>query len=157
MTGNFAIVNENGLCIPKGTIVRVVEVDSEAKLPEKGLVGCARCVAINDPCLSGGIWCAYLAPIPLSVEILEKHFTGAIEGCGGLMRINYNLNEKSFIQVFAGGFYFCVRVDDSEHCFHDEICVKTLEWVHQLQNIFSVLGFKKEITLDGIDVNAKNM
>lgn len=152
MAGNLVIVNENGLCIPKGTIVRVLAVDAADKLPEKGLVGAARCVAINDRSVSGGIWCAYLAPIPLSVEIMEKNFHGVTRGSGSMMSHEYDLNEDYFINAYAGDFYLCTHVDDSEHGYHDVIYLKELKWLHQLQQLFTICEVEKEITLDGISV-----
>lgn len=94
-----------------------------------------------------------VSPIPLSIEILEKNFNGAVENRDGLTCINYNLNKNSFIQAFAGGFYLCARVDDSKHHFHDEICIKELESVHQLQQFLTFYGIEKEIILDGVIVD----
>lgn len=61
------------VCIKKGTIVKVRSIDGDNSFPEKGLKGCATCVALDDRTLSGGVWVEYLNPIPLTPEIFEKN------------------------------------------------------------------------------------
>ena len=135
MTGNFAIVNKDGLCIPKGTIVRVLAVDAADKLPEKGLVGAARCVAINDRSVSGGIWCAYLSPIPLSGEILKKN--------------GWRYNDLPFI---CGWEQFGLTIYHNKIvCGHN--VTADVSSVHRLQQFLTICGIEKEITLDGVYVD----
>lgn len=73
MIGDWVRVNRDGLCIKKNTAVRVMGIDGESKLKEKGLVGCAGCHPLDKNQFDGGIWIDYLDPIPLTPEILEKN------------------------------------------------------------------------------------
>lgn len=59
----------------KGTIVKVLAVDADFSLPQKGLKCGVRCQPANDidGMKIGGVWLNYLEPIPLTSEILEKN------------------------------------------------------------------------------------
>ena len=73
MVGDLLRVNKD-VCLKKGTIVEVRGIDADNRLPEKGLVGSVSCVAVGDPDrMSGGVWCEYLDPIPITPEILERN------------------------------------------------------------------------------------
>lgn len=134
MTGNLVMVNKSGLCIPKGTIVRVVEVDSANKFPEKGLVGSARCVDVNDRSASGGIWCDYLSPIPTTSEVLEKN--------------GWRYNDIPFID---GWEQFGLTIRDGKIVCGQNIAADVSS-IHRLQQFLTICGIEKEITLDGISV-----
>ncbi len=73
MVGDFARVNRDGLCIKKDTIVEIRGVNSDEKLPEKNLVGFAACRPLDGEQFECGIWCEYLSPIQLTLEIFEKN------------------------------------------------------------------------------------
>lgn len=73
-TGDLCRVNKSGICIKEDTIVRVLAIDSTNKLEYRGksLIGGATCEDIADRSNIGGVWCEYLAPIPLTAEKLEE-------------------------------------------------------------------------------------
>ncbi len=159
MAGNLVMVNKDGICIPKGTIVRVVAVDSGDKLPEKGLVGSARCVAVNDRSLSGGIWCAYLAPIPLSVEILEKNGFKQVQKNYWVWerKVRTNTDIMYCDEIVGFGKEFPSKENGGLHTggwIHASSARGLVDMegenVHQLQQFLTLCGIEKEITLDGI-------
>lgn len=138
MVGDYLRVNRDGICIPKGTIVRVLEIDSENTFREKGLKGSAHCETMDDTWLSGGIWCDYLDPIPLTAEILEKNF-----------------NKKTFYGIFDDYFDFDIREYSdgiyivTYHCCEMNLpdqCI-ILSFVHELQHFLNHCGILKEIVL----------
>ena len=71
--GALVRVNRDGLCIKKDTVVEVRGVDADDRLAKTGLVGGAHCHPLDENQFAGGIWCEYLAPIPITPEILEKN------------------------------------------------------------------------------------
>lgn len=76
MVGDWVRVGEDGLCIPKGTIVKIRainELDYLVLKSGKRLTGSAHCQPTEENVFSGGIWVDYLEPIPLTAEILEKN------------------------------------------------------------------------------------
>lgn len=150
MVGDYLRVNRDGICIPKGTIVRVLEIDSENTFREKGLKGSARCETMDDTWLSGGIWCDYLDPIPLTPEILEKNgfkksIFRDIEGqhqwswwrdtltvvCLWMRELNDNPTDG-----------WMIRIESTPAA----CCLKILS-VHELQHTLKLCGIEKEIVL----------
>ena len=126
MVGDYLRVYRDGICIPKGKIVRVSEIDSENTFREKGLKGSARCEAVGDPWLSGGIWCDYLDPIPLTPEILEKN---------GFKDIDKEDNCDGYDIYWTTGDGFSINTQDLH-----------LHYVHELQHALRLCGIEKEIT-----------
>ncbi len=71
--GDIVRVNKD-VCFKKGTVVRIIGIDPDNVLPEKGLKGCVTCVAVNDPDgYRGGVWLDYIEPIPLSRPMFERN------------------------------------------------------------------------------------
>lgn len=150
MVGDYLRVNKDNICIPKGTIVRVTEIDSENALREKGLKGSAHCESVEDTYLSGGVWCDYLEPVPLTAEILEKngfHYTnehtlkGAdtyilrLEQRGFDLKVTIKLNDYFALDSYDDRVYRLVEIS-------------TGKWyVHHLQHCLKLVGIKKEIEL----------
>lgn len=137
MVGDYLRVNRDRLCIPEGKIVRVTEIDSENTFREKGLKGCARCEAVGDPWLSGGIWCDYLDPIPLTPEILEKNGFSKSRLMGEQRHFTYYLAPSvSLLAIYDADF--SLKIGD---------CARYIKYVHQLQHALRLCGIEKEITL----------
>jgi hypothetical protein len=71
--GDIVRVNKD-VCFKKGTVVRIIGIDPDNVLPEKGLKGSVTCVAVNDPDgYRGGVWLDYIEPIPLSRPMFERN------------------------------------------------------------------------------------
>ena len=147
--GDLLRVNRDGLCIKKGTIVEVREIDADDKLIEYGLIGSTHCRPLDDNQFESGIWCEYLDPLPLTPEILEKN--------GFIKQYNYQwgyrdnsctivisiapqieIDGEIFgtppINVFLEGALFNINMT-SDMC------------VHNLQNCLNLVGIEKEIQI----------
>ncbi len=121
MVGDLARVSKEDICIEKGTIVRVTAVDSEDEIP--GLLkGVTHCVSINDEDVSGGVWCAFLDPIPLTAEILKKN------------NILFEIGPSGLFKVTIKGVDCEVRFNIILH-------------IHELQHALRLCGIEKEIEL----------
>lgn len=137
--GNYFRVAHEGLCIKKGTIIKVNGIDAENKLMKKGLVGAISCHPLDEDQLDGGIWLAYLEPIEITPEILEKN--------GWEVNVN-NINPKKWIAVLVENTaiihgdetFIIITTDGGEIRF-------PFRYVHQLQNILTLCGINKEIEL----------
>lgn len=71
--GDLLQVNKDGLCIKKGTIVEIRGIHADDTLPAKGLTGSLSCRPLDDTQFDGGIWAAYLDPIPLTPKVLTTN------------------------------------------------------------------------------------
>ena len=138
MPGDLFRVNKD-VCIKKGTIVRVVSVDTTNKFPEKGLEGSAGCVDITDCINNGGVWVAFLDPIPLTAEILNKNGFIAtplidlgIEYCSEVYKLNVvcRRNDEGWT-IYANHFGF-----DKKDLY-----------VHELQHALRLCGIDKTIEI----------
>lgn len=139
--GNYLRVTREGLCIKKGTIIKINEINAENKFTKKGLVGAIYCHPLDEDQLDGGIWFAYLEPIEITPAILEKsgwkvnrgtNIWFAILGENVVITHSSNMkDDETFIVVIADG---------------GEIRFK-FRYVHQLQNILTLCGIDKEIEL----------
>jgi hypothetical protein len=139
MVGDYLRVNRDGICIPKGTIVRVSEIDSENTFREKGLKGSARCEAMDDTWLSGGIWCDYLDPIPLTPKILEKN---GFQFYNGIWYVDFDRLDLGVLAIGIDdgcGVGFCIMPDGEVSYFCNS--------VHQMQHFLRLCLIEKEITL----------
>lgn len=139
MTGDLLRVNNTGLCIKEGTIVRVYAIDGENSFPQIRLKGSATVKPIGqEDEISGGIWLAYLEPIPLTSEILEKN--GFING-----------EFYAELQVVEGTSEFRVRCDTRQLGIrrNDGFCSLDIpcHYFHELQHAFRLCGIKKELTI----------
>ena len=143
MIGGYFRVNRDGLCIKKGTIVRIVGIDGEDKLEGKGLVCAVHCHPLDREQYDGGIWLAYLDPIPLTPEILEKNGFGYVE------------SDSELSHYYPGEPFYCADIDfhigtDRRGHFwlnYDNNSIYGLRFVHELQHAFRLCGIEKEIIL----------
>ena len=137
--GNYLRIAREGLCIKKGTIIKINGIDAENKFMEKGLVGAISCHPLDEDQLDGGIWLAYLEPIEITPEILEKN--------GWEVNVN-NINPKKWIAVLGENAaiirgdetFIIITTDGGEIRF-------PFRYVHQLQNALTLCGIDKEIEL----------
>ena len=132
MIGDLVRVSKD-VCLKKGTIVKIHGIDADNVFTEKDLKGSATCMQINDPDrLTGGVWCDYLEPIPLTPEILEKN------------GFNYDEDRKAYLM----GVIFQVK-PEKYGLFSFVICgcPYSLNSVHQLQHALKLCGIEKEIEL----------
>jgi len=149
MIGDLVQVAKD-VCIKKGAIVKVCCIDEERVFPEKGLKGCTTCKQIDDDTTSGGVWCEFLKPIPLTPEILEKNGFKEIL-VEGFFRLESNKDHD----------YWCVEVSTTKgyellHLDIEHICdgigqggIDNLKicFVHELQHALKLCGIEKEIVL----------
>lgn len=134
MIGDWVRINRDGLCIKKGTIVEVRGIDGDNKFLEKDLHGVADCRPLDKFQFQGGIWCEYLAPIPLTPEILEKN--GMILSlCGDFFPEDEHYELE--ISVVGGRIFWTINGHE-----YDIMC---LRFVHELQHALRLCGITKEI------------
>lgn len=142
MVGDFLIVNKDGLCIKKGSVVRVRGIDADTIFRFGELIGSATCRPLDNTQFDGGIWCDYLDPIPLTPEILEKNASESNKNMFGGM--NYALNADFFIE--NRGDRFCLSRRMSGHKY-STFWVCDIHYVHELQHTLRLCGIKNEIML----------
>lgn len=135
--GNYFRVAQEGLCIKKGTIIKINGIDAESKFIEKGLVGAISCHPLDEDQLDGGIWLAYLEPIEITPEILEKSGWKISTNNINPMKWFAYLEEKAVI----------VKNSDLPTITTDTGMKTPFRYVHQLQNILTLCGIDKEIEL----------
>lgn len=137
--GDIVKVSETGCMIPKGDVCKVVAIDSEKSFEEMNLKGCATLkeLVVNHCSISCGVWCKYIAPIPLTREILTLN--------------GWNLAKRHIDEAnFEWHDYYhednCINIQyypkyDSFSAFYDEdseLC--EIKHVHELQHILWALG-----------------
>lgn len=146
--GDIFRVNRDGLCIKKGTLVKVTAVDALNKLPERGLIGSVHCHPLDDEQLDGGIWCDYLDPVPLTSEILEKNRFLESKAVGWqkewkICPENYGRTRYiTNINCINGGFDFG---DYRNGTFIDYIHIR---FIHELHHALKLCEIQKEIIMD---------
>ena len=141
MIGDLVQVNRDGLCLKNGTIVKVLGLDSECKLKNKGLIGVAGCLPLDKEQFSRGIWCEYLSPIPITPEILEKNFQEFLPG----INLMYQLKGPYCATNEDGQWVFgLVKVAGENSARYPLV---KISFVHQLQHALLLCGIEKEIVL----------
>ena len=150
MIGDLVRVSKD-VCFKKGTIVKIHGIDADNVFTEKGLKGSATCMQVNDPDrVTGGVWCDYLEPIPLTAEILEQN----------------EFVTKDKPDEWKGYRSYCYKNGStgiSFRVYHDtgkyewsgtcEISLNSMpywvrfKYLHELQNILRTYGIDKEITI----------
>lgn len=151
MVGDWVRVNRDGLCIKNSTIVKVLGVEGESKLKEKGLIGYAGCQPLDKEQFCGGIWLDYLAPIPITPEILEKNGFTYCKSDGGVYlhtTISYGNWDVDVVlfdvtDEYRNNQLHISSPDDSYIAIHLMEC----NHVHELQHALRLCGIKKEISL----------
>lgn len=149
MVGDYFRVNRECLCIKKDTIVEVRGIDADNKLAEGGLVGAAHCRPLDDDQFDGGIWLAYLEPIPLKPEILEKNgFKNVSVITVGIAKMRW-VSEDTRTEI-------TIWMDDTmpmeivKNVYYEDEVSYTLPFpgcVHELQHAIRLCGISKDITL----------
>lgn len=158
MVGDMVRVNRDGLCIKNGTIVKVLGVDGENKLKEKGLIGCAGCQPLDKEQFFGGIWLDYLGPIPITPEILEKNgfdINGIPEDMQPVEERDWS--DDTYVwsrqETPDEAIEVCIYMDDPYNFFAEIICQYChvdgvhIKYVHELQHVLRLCGIEKEIIL----------
>ena len=144
MVGDYVRV-ANDVCIKKGAIVQVRRVDADAatRLPERELKGAVICFDIADEDrFTGGVWCKYLEPIPLSNEILEKiGFTCCSNYASILVR-----DDSMNVLWQAKYVPFTSMIEVKNKNTGEKVKVLCYS-VHELQHALKICGIQKEITL----------
>ena len=129
--GDLVIVNKIGCMVPKGTMCKVVAIDSEKSFEEMNLKGCATLIEleVNYCNISFGIWCKYISPIPLTPELLEKNEWKRDK----LVSYIYG-HEAHNIEVICTPNSEWVYVTFKGETIH------RIKYVHELQHILWALG-----------------
>lgn len=138
--GDLVKVSEIGCMVPKGTMCKVVAIDSEKSFEEMNLKGCATLIEleVNHCSISFGIWCKYISPIPLTPEILEKNGWENTE----YMPLIYTHDEHD-IEFWASPKGFD---DGGTVTYHDEVLLD-VKYVHELQHILWALGLDANLKI----------
>lgn len=126
--GDLCRVNKSGICIKEDTIVRILAIDSTNKLEYRGksLIGSATCEDIADRSNNGGVWCEYLAPIPLTAEKLEEI---GFEPRNGLFILSDDYYDLHVLEYSDG--IWIARFDCCEMNMPSEQL--TISYLHELQ------------------------
>lgn len=159
MAGDFARVWEDGLCIPKNTVVKIRAIDEINSLVLKSgkrLTGSVHCQSAKNAFFSGGIWVDYLEPIPLTGDILEKNGFEKIQIHGekqddifqcydGEIIIEVGIYDPNFILI-----HYHYETPDGIHSGELSSIVKVdggKFYLHELQHALRLCGINKEIEL----------
>lgn len=131
--GDLVKVNEVCCMVPKGTMCKVVAIDSEKSFEEMNLKGCANLIEfeVNHCNISWGVWCKYISPIPLTPEILEKNGFNMREDT-----VVYAKNRLG-LKPLGDGKGYQVGLGSLRFLF---IKVRIIKYVHELQHILWALG-----------------
>ena len=134
--GDLVIVNKIGCMVPKGTMCKVVAIDSEKSFEEMNLKGCATLIEleVNYCNISFGIWCKYISPIPLTPELLEKNGWKRDE----LVTYIYG-HEAHNIEVI------CTPNSEWMYVTFKGETIHRIKYVHELQHILWALGLDAEL------------
>ena len=136
--GDLVKVNEVGCMVPKGTMCKVVAIDSEKSFEEMNLKGCATLIEleVNHCSISFGVWCKFISPIPLTPEILEKN--------GFKMREDTVVYAKNRLGLkpLGDGKGYQVGLGSLRFLF---VKVRVIKYVHELQHILWALGLDAEL------------
>lgn len=140
--GDIVIVNKIGCAIPKNAICKVVGIDSERIFEEKNLRGCVTLIKLEtqDYNIPYGIWCNYIDPIPLTLELLKKNnFKEEQHQKEGTSEwydyYHYDLGINIVYEVEENKFVACL----------DGKKLKEIKHVHELQHILWALGLNAEL------------
>ena len=155
MIGDFVRVSKD-VCIKKGTIVRVRAIDGDNRFPEKGLIGCASCEQVDDRSVSGGVWCEYLEPSPLTAEILEKNgfrFDGS--GQRSMMLATPYGDSGTRWSIYVGLKHKTIEAHSAPPVERkpgwrksNKACLEVCGcFVHELQHLLRLCGIEKEIVI----------
>ena len=136
--GDLVIVNKIGCMVPKGTMCKVVAIDSEKSFEEMNLKGCATLIEleVNYCNISFGIWCKYISPIPLTPELLEKNEWKRDK----LVSYIYG-HEAHNIEVICTPNSEWVYVTFKGETIH------RIKYVHELQRILWALGLDANLKI----------
>lgn len=154
MIGDLVRVSKD-VCFKKGTIVKVRGIDADNVFTAKGLKGSATCMAVNDPDrVTGGMWCDFLEPIPLTKEILEQNGFGRVPQPGCSNPYHWKLEQRdedgellykilAYNTLFRGMF---IHINNPSDCASISFC-RQIKHVHELQHALRLCHINKEITI----------
>ena len=136
--GDLVIVNKIGCMVPKGTMCKVVAIDSEKSFEEMNLKGCATLIEleVNYCNISFGIWCKYISPIPLTPELLEKNEWKRDK----LVSYIYG-HEAHNIEVI------CTPNSEWMYVTFKGETIHRIKYVHELQRILWALGLDANLKI----------
>ena len=140
--GNYLRVAKEGLCIKKGTIIKINGIDAENKFMEKGLVGVISCHPLDKYQFDGGIWLAYLEPIEITPEILEKNGWRLGKYSSATLEIE---NKIVVLEFYESGTQLRIFKEAEDEDL--QILDIRISGIHQLQNALTLCGIDKEIEL----------
>ena len=140
--GDLVIVNKIGCMAPKGTMCKVVAIDSEKSFEEMNLKGCATLIEleVNHCNISFGIWCKNISPIPLTPEIFEKNGF-EVKRIGECYAKTIGLQKK-----YISRYISIERMHTEWKIFIkytsliDQGLLRSVKHVHELQHILWALG-----------------
>ncbi len=147
MVGDLLIVNKDGLCIKKGSVVRVRGIDADNTFRFGELLGSATCRPLDNTQFDGGIWCDYLDPIPLTPEILEKNeFKNISVVIIGTRKMRWVSDDtRTEITIWMDD---TLPMEIVKNVYYEDEVTYTLPFpctVSQLQHSLRLCGIKKEI------------
>lgn len=146
MIGNLVRVNKN-VCIKKDTVVKVKAIDGDNFLREDGLKGCATCEVIGDYFRSTyGVWCEYLAPIPLTHEILTKNGFVLKKTKFETFEL-YQLLFHTHTDTTSAPSFLEYSLEFGTLFINDGRVPKPVKYVHELQIAYKMCGIEKEVVI----------
>ena len=139
------------VCLPKGTIVIIREIDADNRFPERHLVGSATCFPLNsEDGFTYGVWTEYLEPIPLTPEIFEKmgfkrdplwhHCDKDLDNYSISVQLGY-ANRIEYIEIKEKS------KDDFVPSKRTKLYLTHIKYVHELQRALRLCRIEKEIIL----------
>ena len=147
MIGDLLIVNRDGLCIKKGTVVRVRRIDADNTFRFGELIGSATCRPLDDTQFDGGIWCDYLDPIPLTPEILEKNgfeMVSKRDDDAGTME-KYFYPRIGYVYRFSNGEWEVDLIGYGRGFSGAAKYRGVIKYIHELKHALQLCGIEKEI------------
>lgn len=163
--GDLVKVSKIGCMVPKGTMCKVVAIDSENFFEEMNLKGCATLIEleVNHCSISFGIWCEDISPIPLTPEILEKNGWNKktfYEKLSKSLRERFGYTSPNTVSVMERYCYTLpntvlsidyvpYRTQESERfsVYGDCFMIKHIVYVHELQHILWALGLDANLKI----------
>ena len=150
MIGDIVRVAKD-VCLKKGTVVIVHGIDADNRFTERGLVGSATCVAVDDEDrMSWGIWTEFLEPVPLTVEILEKNgWKHEFDKTEYMVKYDLGKEGKNCWMMWSIKEHNLdvQRQDEKLDMYNLKVSrvVIPCDYVHQLQHSTRMCGIEKDI------------
>lgn len=137
--GSLVRVNKD-VCIKKGTVVEIRQIDADNTFEELELRGCAFCRPLDKEQFGGGVWLDYLDPIPITPEILVKNGFKQDPLNGHIFIFHEKSGEVIYYEY---GPKYGLTIDNQLATIQD----LKIKYVHELQHALRLCEIEKKINL----------